>query len=464
MHFCYNKNCSVLFCILMLLLNSSVPAQRKLYTLSELSDSLNNHLPVLFEGTALINSAKAAVTDTRHSFLPRVRAMDELNIGTDNSVAGSYFPVGIIPSTSAGIRADNNYQPATGNTGIIYGEYDLINFGLRYARIKNAEAFTDLQESGLAKELYTAKLSLAKLYFNLLKDEAVLAADKENVSRYENVFSVIRALTKSGIKPGADSSLSKAELSRARISYNQTIGNVNQIKEQLSYLTGINAGNIEIDTLALRKVMIKPGLFNQPVDTASNPLIDYYRKLNIIYSTNETVIRKSYLPKLVVTAGAWARGSSIIYNDNYKSLSTGFGYQRFNYAAGLAMVYDLFNGVHKRDKININRFQAEASQYELEQQTLALHSASLQADNAVHTTETNLLELPVQIDAAKNTYDQKLAQYKAGIINLVDLTNAAFVLYRSVNDYIETLSDWYLAQLDKAAATNNLGLFIQTIK
>ena len=84
--------------------------------------------------------------------------------------------------------------------------------------------------------------------------------------------------------------------------------------------------------------------------------------------------------------------------------------------------------------------------------------------NAIHTAEKNLFEIPVQVKASQDGYNQKTAQYKAGIINLIDLTNASFVLYRAQSDYVQTLNDWLLANLDKAAATNNLDLFIQSIK
>ena len=59
---------------------------------------------------------------------------------------------------------------------------------------------------------------------------------------------------------------------------------------------------------------------------------------------------------------------------------------------------------------------------------------------------------------------KKLRNTKRVLITLIDLTNAIFVLYRSQTDFIETLNDWYLAQLFKADATGNLDLFIQTIK
>ena len=56
------------------------------------------------------------------------------------------------------------------------------------------------------------------------------------------------------------------------------------------------------------------------------------------------------------------------------------------------------------------------------------------------------------------------ASSKAGIINLVDLTDATFVLYRAESDYVQTLSDWLLASLDKYSADGTLDQFIQSIK
>ena len=170
------------------------------------------------------------------------------------------------------------------------------------------------------------------------------------------------------------------------------------------------------------------------------------------------------MPKVFLAGSTWARGSSIQYNDDYKSLGTGLGYQRVNYAVGIAVTYNLFSRMYTKDKLAVNRFDLQASELELQQQKLLLNSAELQADNALQTTQANLSEMPVQLKSAFDTYQQKLAQYKAGIISLIDLTNASFVLYRSQTDFIETISDWYLAQLEKAAAKGNLIPFIQTIK
>ncbi|MEO6499347.1 MAG: TolC family protein, partial [Mucilaginibacter sp.] len=267
-----------------------------------------------------------------------------------------------------------------------------------------------------------------------------------------------------GIKAGSDSSLAKAELSKTIITYNQTLGNLNQLKEQMAYLTSVPATQMIVDTIPQTLLEKRIALANPGVDTVSNPLINYYNKRKAIFITTEALIKKSYLPKIMLAGSVWARGSSIQYSDDYKALSKGLGYQRFNYGVGVALTYNLFNGLYKKDKLLINQYQTEAAEFELQQQKAALTSSSLQADNALRTTQDNLQNLAVQLQAAQETYQQKVAQYKAGIISLIDVTNASFVLYRSQTDYIETISDWYRAQLDKAAVTGNLNQFIQTIK
>ncbi|MBS1597241.1 MAG: TolC family protein [Bacteroidetes bacterium] len=458
-----NRKLYWLFITALLLPAFSVFAQNNKYSLRALTDSARSFLPSLLEKQYLMKAADATVTDTRHSFLPRLRFSEQVNIGSDNSLAGSYFTYGITPSTSAGVRDENNLQAVTGNVGILSGEYELVNFGLNEARIKNARAYVDLQQADIQKEEYLVESSIARLYFSILKNLYRLGADQQNIDRYREIFTVIKALTASGINAGVDSSLAKAELSKTIISYNQTRGKINQLREELAFYTGIPSSRLEIDTIGHDFIHANPSnrLFN--ADTINNPVINYYQRYQDIFSTTDRVIRKSYLPKILLNSAVWVRGSSIQYSDQYKSLATGLGYQRFNYVAGIALTYDLFNGVHRKDKLAINRFQQMAAHAQLQQQKLLLNSVSAQADQELSTIQSNLQELPVQLSAAEVTYRQKLAQYKAGIISLIDLTNASFVFYRSQTDFIEARSDWYLAQVDKAEANGNLIQFINSI-
>lgn len=465
MAFCCKKAVGIAMCIILLLaIQRPLFAQhRQGYTLSELADSAARHLPAILQKQALVNSAQANVTDARHAALPSLKLSDQVTMASANGAPGTYLPLGAI-STAGAIRSSNLYQPATGNIAMLYGEYELINFGLRKARVQDALTGEQLAASDLAKDQYLLKLQVGKLYFSILKGLYQLAVDEQNIHRYESVNSVILALTRSGIRPGVDSSLAQAELAKSRISYNQLTGEIKQLQQQLSFLTGIT-DSIRIDT-TVKRYALTALAGDSTSGTAANPLIDYYRKQQEVYQAADNLIRKSYLPKILLAGGFWGRGTSVDYTDdyNYKALSSGLGYQRFNYALGLSFVYNLFDGVHRRDKLAVNQYKIQASDYGLEQQQQALNTALQQSETAIGTALQNLQELPAQLNAAANAYDQKLAQYKAGIINLVDLTNASFVLYRTQTDYVEALNDWLQARLDKAAATGNLDPFIQSIK
>src|SRR5580704_2562322 len=77
--------------------------QRTSYTLPALIDSAEHYLPVLMQKKALIAAAKAGVRDARNTYLPNSIAGEELSVGLDNALPGSYYSWGLIPSVSAGV-------------------------------------------------------------------------------------------------------------------------------------------------------------------------------------------------------------------------------------------------------------------------------------------------------------------------------------------------------------------------
>ncbi len=441
----------------------SVRAQKTtIYSLTSLVDSASRHLPLLLEKQALVQSAQAGITEARHAFLPQVNVVEELSVGSANDLTGPFLPMpGVLHSIAGSINAASNYQAVTGNMASLYGQYDLVTFGLKDARVSSARAYAGLTRADLEKERYLISWDIAKLYFNILSRRYQLAVDEEDVRRYQTMYDVSRALTGSGVNPGVDSSLARAGLSRTRVSYNEVSGELRRLQQQLAYLTGIAHPDIAMDTTH------NVGHYNVVIaDSAAalNPLADYFAKQKLQYDAEEQLARKSYAPKIILGGGGWARGSSIQYSNVYKSPGEGLGYQRLNYLAGVGITYDLFNGVHRRDRLNVLNQQVNAAEYALQQQQLSLQNQQLQADESIRTARANLTELPAQLQAATDAYNQKLAQYRAGIINLVDLVTASFELLQAQTGYIQTLNEWYTANLDKAAATGNLDQFIKSIK
>ncbi len=475
--------------ILPMILACSVSAQRAtIYTLSDLVDSASRHLPLLLEKQAMVQSAQAGIREAKDAFLPQVNAVEELSVGSANDLTGPFLPVpGLIHSIAGSINGATDYQAVTGNMASLYGQYELVNFGLRGARVASAKAFVGFTQADLEKERYQVKWDIARIYFAIQKNRNQLAVDSEDMRRYQSMYQVSRALTGSGVNPGVDSSLARAGLSRTRINYNEAIGALHRLQLQLAYLTGISTPEIPVertfegpadirsDSVVVERdrnaiqgaeALVNAGA-GMPGDSAAainNPLAEYFASQKLQYNAEQELARKSYLPKIILGAGGWVRGSSIQYNNVYESPGEGLGYQRLNYLAGVGITYDLFNGIHKRDRVAVLNGEVAAADYALQQQELSLHNQELQADESIRTARANLGELPLQLKAATDAYNQKLAQYKAGVINLVDLANASFELFAAQSDYITTINEWYTASLDKAAAAGRLDQFIQTVK
>jgi len=437
------------------------PVTPATYSLPALIVSAQRHLPVLRQKQALVDAAKAGIRDAKDAYLPTSWLGDEVLVSSDNSLPGSYYSFGLIPSVSSGINPANNTQAAGGNMAFLFNEYDLVTFGLKRATVRRAEAGEHLSRADLDRELYLMKWQIARLYLHIRKSLLQLGIDSENVNRYSELYTVIQAVTRSGIKPGADSALAMAELSGARTAYNNTDGAGRQLYEELSYYTGLPSSGLFIDTSRIRDNLTTKWVSGP---SGPNPLTDYFVREQELYRETENLVKKSYLPRIMLTGVTWARGSSINYQGKYGAVADGWGYQRYNYLAGLTVTYNLFDLVHRRDKEAIARNETVASEYGLQQEQLELQNVGNKADQGILTAVKNLAELPIQIAAAQDAFNQKAAQYKAGIINLVDLTEASFVLYRAQSDYVSAISDWLSYNLDRAAANGNLDLFIQTIQ
>lgn len=451
-------------CLAQLLAVTAYCQQKSLSSLQSIITAAQQHLPSLQQKEDLVNGTQANIVDVRHGYLPKTSVGDEISLATDNSVSGAFMPILVMPSVSGGRRDYNSYQPAFGNVASAYGEYQLSNFGLKDAQLKQAESYVGVAKGDLQRDIYVVKWNIAKVYFELLRQEYQLGADRQNINRYDSIYTVIQAISLAGIRAGSDTSLALAELSKTRINYNQTLGKIAQAKQQLSYWSGLPPSQIMVDTASTTMQQLLQKTTNMFVDTAQNPLLDYFTQREKMYETNELVVKKSFQPKLLLAADVWARGSGIDYSNNFKALETGLGYQRFNYAAGISFVYDLFNPIHKKDRLAVAHFNTLASEDEIAQQKLSLENLNGQAQESIKTAMQNLDELPIQQNAAQAVFQQKVAQYRAGTINLIDLTNASFVLFRSQVDYIETINSLLVANIDKAAATGHLDQFIQLIK
>jgi len=432
--------------------------------LKQAIDSAIKNYPELNAKQFETESANAAVRDAKNQSLPSLKLGDEVDLGTANGLGGSYFSMGIIPSTSGGITAENNSSTFLGNIGVAYMEDELYNFGLNRARIASTKYFANISKADYGATSYSVQFQIAQLFFDMLKYRLLTNIQQKNIERYNVLCNYIKAYTGSGIKAGVDSSVANAEVSKAKIQYIQTLEIYNKLKAEFIYYTGIKNNNFEIDTGAyhLPDVLMNQLQLTVSADSvsSSNPILVYYNSQWEYAMSQEKLIKKSYLPKLYLVGSFWMRGSSISPIDGYEDLSTGLNYSRYNYMGGLALTYNIFDMVHRRDKVATQYFHAEAIHEEVNQQKLLLNNQLQQADIAIQAVLDREREIPIQLRAAQNAFSQKSAQYNAGIANIAELTDASYLLYRAETDAVEIQSDLLNTLLQKAVANNTLNTFL----
>lgn len=433
-------------------------------SLSQALDSVVKNYPGLLAKQMQLESTGAGVADARHQGLPSLKLHDQVDMGTANGIGGSYFPMGIVPSTSGGIRPENDDALASGTVAVGYAEYELYTFGMKNARVEAAEALHGEADADYKKTEYRLQYAVAQLYFNILKYNLLAQIQQKNIDRYKTLYTYITAYTGSGIRAGVDSSVANAEISKARIQRIRTMETLNQLKSEFIYYTGLKNPSFNVDTGFYH---LPPAVISQlqllvsgDSAGAGNPVLHYYQSRLSYSLAQEKFIRRSFLPKLYVMGGAWTRGSSIGTGDVYGSLQEGLGYSRYNYMLGLAFTYNIMDLVHRHDRTSMQYFQTQAVKSELQEQQSLLASQVRQSDIAIGAALDKISEIPAQLKASREAYSQKLAQYNAGLINVMELTNVSYLLYSAETDELDARSDLLNTLLQKAVTNNTLNAFL----
>ncbi|MBV8251077.1 MAG: TolC family protein [Chitinophaga sp.] len=421
------------------------------------------HYPDIKAREAQVQAGKASLTDVKHNWYPALKLHEQLDLGTDNSIYGSYFTMGMIPSTSGGIRNENNSQAMSGNIAMAQMQWEVYNFG-GYASQRNA-AQSDLhvQETSLNNTANQLTAGVIQDYLELLRLSELRKIQVDNIQRTEEVQRAVNAIVKHGLKPGVDSAVAAAELSRARLNLIEVNTLYNRLRIELSTFTGMDTAVIKADDRNDPQLEGLLASYLPQEDTAAHhPLLEYYHAQYLKQQAQENVIRKSTMPKVNLMAAGWMRGSSGQYNDYYNNnLWSGVGYSRYNYLLGLGITYNLTDLKRTREKVAVQHYKAEAAEQDMESTRLKLVQSMRQAQSDMAIAEERLHEIPAQLNAARAAATQKTALYKAGLTNIIEVTNALFLLNRAETDLVQARDAAWKALFRAAYAGNTIQTLLQ---
>jgi len=459
--------CPGIFLMVFILAGQPMRAQVKSLSINEAVSLALRNYPSIRAREAQVRSGMAAVTETKDRRLPSLDLFEQVDAGTSNNLGAAYFSGGFVPSVSGvSARPENIGTVSSGNIGVAYLQWQASNFGGYKAGIQEAYSRLKVDTMDLGRERFYIASIVLQSYLDLIRNYELSLIQLENLRRADTIRMAIRNYVISGLRPGVDSSLAEAEYSKARLNYMDVYNSFRQSKVQLSLLTALDTAAISPDqgNDSLLLGSLGPA---EHKDTARSPhpFLSYFHSIYENSQAKERLIRRSYLPKLYVLAAGWMKGSSIQPDGTInKDLGSGLGFSRYNYLFGLGITYDLFDLRREKDRLNVQRYQTEVALHNYEQQEQTLNNASLQASVNLTTAIEKFNEIPVQLNAAREAYDQRLTQYNAGLSNIIDVTNALYVLNRAQTDVVNTKDGVWRAIVQQAYARGDIYQLLSTLK
>jgi adhesin transport system outer membrane protein len=433
-------------------------------SLKQLLSQVEQKAPTLLTDSAAISIRKAQATETRNNWLPNLRLNYQADIGTNNNVAGPYFGFGIIPSDSRGVRTESNSTATGANLGIAALDWEVYNFGSYGAQNKVATSDIKVEQNQFAQSKYQLQAYAIGGYLQLARLQDYLTIQQRNIKRNEEINRSIRSLAKSGVRPGVDTSIAEAELSKARLNYIELNNQLKQVQLQLSAVSGLPYASIVPDTTAENNMITQSAIPAATADTATHPIINYYKSVYQNSLQREDMVRKQYNPKILFEAAAWGRGSSVDANDHFNSVGSGFDIDRGNYLVGIGISYNLFDLRRKQLKLRTQKTETDYAQKKLNEQKQLLSISADQASVELTTAQQRLQEIPNQLKAASAGYRQKLSLYRSGLTDIIELDAALNILFRAETDYAQARYAYVNALFQKAITENQVSALLNTLK
>jgi outer membrane protein TolC len=453
----------ILFSLNYAKLEGQLPEKITLIRALELAEK---NYPSIKAKDALRQASNFHLSAVKDELLPDVFLQDQDLYASANSIDGTYYSNEGTAIPISGILKNYSYQGIWNSFATLMVNWKFFNFGKVKADISLAKNEAKLRQYDYDNEVFQLKIRVADAYLFLIALEQLEKVQEKNLARAQSFNSMTHAYSVSGMQAGVDSSIARAELSKAILLLNQSTKNVKIQKNHLMSLMGISNDFTTDSSVFLSKIPEAA-----PTDSnklLNSPLLMLYRSNADVYASRAKITRISFLPSLHFLAASWARGSGVeSINNSYvlnSGISQGLPFTAYNYMVGFSFVWNIGIAprIHSEYENHLLQAKAALSNYDLAllQSKDELNNSELEFQNAL----LEVKESPVQFRAAMDAYNQSRSRYNAGLSSYFEFSQALYVLNRAEADYLASYNNLWHALLKEAAATGDLTVFTSNIK
>jgi len=313
-----------------------------------------------------------------------------------------------------------------------------------YGGIRTSKIAAEISELQYQKSEEQVYFEISNLYYNAQIINHQLEYIDNNIENTAKLLANLQLLHQQLMVKRTDVQKVELQLELLKTQRDLAANNAEQVMNALKLSMGLPSSiTILIDNNIL---------FDTTTEYTSATTID----LQLIGSQNRllnselTTLKQSRLPtvSLYGSYGQTGFGYDKQPNDFLKFFPTSF--------VGLQLSYPLFNGTVTYHKINQKKIEIENNQLQIslitDQNNILIENASRRRTVTQKTIANSML----QIELAKNIYEQTLLQQKLGTANLSDVLLADNTLRESQQNNLSAIIEFMKADLELKKITGNI--------
>lgn len=363
------------------------------------------------------------------------------------------FPISGPPSSS------NNYSGVFGSGASMVLNWQPITFGQRSAQVDYSKATLQQSTADAQNEIFQHKVKVINAYLDVLISNELVKVYERNYVRTESNLKAIRSLVISGIKPGIDTAMYKAEISRAKID----LLNFHKYKQQT--LVNLSQFLASDKTISINDSSYFVHLPVNPLsaDSGRHPVLVLFESNIDLTRAKVKMLNRTMLPTLGFWGTTYARGSGVTYNGVVNS-PDGLSFQRYNYGIGVQLSFPILQSVRINPQLQQQQLLIKSNEEKLNDASLQLRKQLEMADTTLANALATAKENPILVQSSDFSYRAMLSRYQSGLVNYADLIQAQYLLIRAEAENKSAFINAWKALLLKAAVKGDLSLFLNQVE
>lgn len=421
-------------------------------TLNQAVDYALRHHPSIRAAQATALQSDAALEGARVGYLPQVDVVAQENRASVNQNPGTWVDIpgfpGVVPAVEGPMH--NSFGLNSWNSGTsLFIAQDVAGLLRQMALVDAALANREGARFGLQAQQLVVAFTAADAFMAEVAAIRTVRATRAGVERAQVFATAVHGLVASGMRPGADASRADAELALAK---NQEFeAEQAQAVASATLAQALGVADESVEPVADNLLNMPPGLANPAPPVGSNPFLRQAGAgVKAAHDTTRAA-RLQYLPRVYIAGYLFGQGGGV----GGGTITPGGGLAPTvpNWAIALNVVVPLTGLLMTRTQLDAALAGERLAKAQYGETALQVESDLRRAQAVLNEARRIAGNAPIELAAARATWSQNNARYRAGLMTVLDVADAQQLLTQAeVDNAVARVNVWRAMLLVSRAA------------